>query len=141
MIVPLLLKRQDAADYLGVSVETLTRLVNDHRIARVPIGGDWMYPREELEEFCRREKRRGRKLPCHGNEPEALTGSATSTSTASDAAMSSPIRQVSADGKPRPWRDKSTRRKSGTGQNQSAPVVPLRGVVSLGDGGSNTDSI
>lgn len=141
MAAPLLLKRQDAADYLGVSVETLTRLVNDHRIARVPIGGDWMYPREELEEFCRREKRRGRKLTCRANESEAQTGSATSTSTVVAAVMSSPTRPDSANDKPRPWRERSAVGRKGESRSNGAAVVSLHGAVCPPDGGSSTGRI
>jgi excisionase family DNA binding protein len=114
--MPLLLKRQAAADYLGVSVETLTRLVRDHRIARVCLGGDWMYPREELEDFCRRERRFGITLPYRADDQEVPTGSATSTSTAAGYATSSrtpqtspSVKQRSWNVKPRPWREKPPR--------------------------------
>jgi excisionase family DNA binding protein len=55
----LLYTRQNAADYLDVSVGFIDELRKDGQIERVKVGNRWQYPRESLDAWARRQPKDG----------------------------------------------------------------------------------
>ncbi len=58
---PLVLTLIEAAEYLGISRRHLTRLINDHGLPTVRIGGKRVVIREQLEQWAYEQQRRQQK--------------------------------------------------------------------------------
>lgn len=59
-IQPVTLTYPEAADYMGVSLATVKRLVADGSLRHVPIGRAIRFRREDLDRYLDREARGGR---------------------------------------------------------------------------------
>lgn len=128
-IKSLLMTRDDAAAFLGVSVPVLYRLVHQGLIGRVKVISTWRYPRSELERFANDQVvyEKGRNLCPSDDEATTETGSSILPPPADDASVRRSTSPSQGD-KWRPWSGDSGRKQKKRRQ-RAAKVLHLDGAT------------